>query len=151
MDSNGTQSIVTRCAGCGAKNRIAVVRLGEGPRCGKCKRALEPAAVPIYAVDDDFDLHVTSWTGVVVAEFYAVRDEGSKAALPMLEALAAERIPGLKIVKLNIDEEPLAAFKFKVRSVPTFAIFKDGAVAEIVTGPQPLEALRATVRRHLDR
>lgn len=143
------ESIVTRCPGCGAKNRIPVAKLGDAPACGRCKGRLEPASSPIYAVDADFDLHVANWKGVVLADFYAVWCGPCKALAPTLETLAAERIPGLKIIKINVDEEPLSAFKFKVRSVPTLVLFKNGAPAETLVGNQPLAALRAAVTRHL--
>jgi thioredoxin 1 len=53
------------------------------------------------------------------------------------------------VIKLNIDEEPLAAHKFNVRSVPTLVLFRNGVPVETLVGAQPLEALRAAARRHL--
>ncbi len=143
------ESIVSRCPGCGARNRIPVAKLGDAPVCGKCRRKLEPTAAPLYAVDADFETHIASWKGVVLVDFYAVWCGPCKMLAPTLDALAAERIPGLKILKLNVDEEPLSAHKFNVRSVPTLILFKNGVAVETLVGAQPIEALRAAVGRHL--
>lgn len=143
------ESLVTRCPGCGARNRVPVAKLGDRPVCGKCRRELEPAATPLYAVDADFEAHIAHWRGVVLADFYAVWCGPCKTLSPVLDALAAERIPGLKIVKINVDEEPLTAHKFAVKSVPTLILFKNGVPAETLVGAQPLAAMRDAVRRHL--
>ncbi|TGV29251.1 thiol reductase thioredoxin, partial [Mesorhizobium sp. M00.F.Ca.ET.186.01.1.1] len=55
----------------------------------------------------------------------------------------------LKIVKVNVDDNPDSAGRFGVMSIPTLIVFKDGQPVDKVIGFQPKEALMATVGKHL--
>ena len=61
---------------------------------------------------------------------------------PSLEELSAEFGDRVKIVKLNVDENPNAASKFGVRGIPTLLVFKDGKVASSKVGAAPKSALQ---------
>ncbi|NDE88089.1 MAG: thioredoxin [Gammaproteobacteria bacterium] len=66
----------------------------------------------------------------------------------MLDQLAAET-PGLKVVKVNTDEEPEVAGAYAIRSIPAVKLFRDGQVIDEFVGAQPLGAVRAFVEPHL--
>jgi thioredoxin 1 len=60
---------------------------------------------------------------------------------PSLEEISKEMDGKLKIVKLNIDENPMVPTKYGVRSIPTLLLFKDGQVAATKIGAEPKQRL----------
>jgi thioredoxin-like negative regulator of GroEL len=67
---------------------------------------------------------------------------------PVLDQLAANT-PGIKVVKLNTDEEPEVASAYSIRSIPAVKLFKNGQVVDEFVGAQPLGAVKAFVAAHL--
>ena len=65
--------------------------------------------------------------GVVLVDFYADWCGPCKMIAPLIDKLA-EEVTDAKIVKVNLDESPEIANKFRIKSIPTFIVFKDGDV-----------------------
>lgn len=61
---------------------------------------------------------------------------------PVLEELAAEFAPKIKIAKLNIDENNVTASQLGIMSIPTMVLYKDGQPVEKIFGYQPKEVLK---------
>jgi thioredoxin 1 len=59
----------------------------------------------------------------------------------VLEEIAAEHADKLRIVKLNIDDNPEVARKYGIMSIPTMSVFVDGEVAKSIVGAKPKAAL----------
>ena len=78
--------------------------------------------------DDTFDVDVIQSDKPVLVDFWAEWCGPCKQIAPHLDALAEEKGEVYKIVKLNVDENPMTAGKFSVRGMPTFMVFKDGKV-----------------------
>ena len=78
--------------------------------------------------DSDFTADVLQSDKPVLVDFWAEWCGPCKAIGPTLEEIAGEKKDSLSIVKLNIDENPLAPQKYNVRSIPTLLIFKNGEV-----------------------
>jgi thioredoxin 1 len=78
----------------------------------------------------------------VVVDFWAEWCGPCKMIAPALEELAVQFEGKVKVVKLNIDENPELAAQFGVRSIPTLAMFKAGEVADIKVGAAPKTALQ---------
>jgi len=68
---------------------------------------------------------------------------------PVLEEIAAEKAGRIKIVKLNVDENPMAGGAHRVQSIPTLILFKDGQPVERLVGALPREALLTRLQPHL--
>jgi len=68
---------------------------------------------------------------------------------PVLDQLAAESNGRYKIAKLNVDENPLTASQFNIRSIPTMLIFRNGKLVDQIVGAQPKEAIAARIGAQL--
>ncbi|MCU0830704.1 MAG: thioredoxin [Rhizobiaceae bacterium] len=80
----------------------------------------------------------------VVVDFWAEWCGPCRMIAPALEELAAE-MPGVKIAKVNIDENPELAAQFGVRSIPTLLMFKGGQVASNMVGAAPKSRLSSWI------
>lgn len=81
----------------------------------------------------------------VVVDFWAEWCGPCKMIAPSLDEISTEMAGKVKIAKLNIDENPDLAAQFGVRSIPTLAMFKDGAVADVKVGASPKNALSSWI------
>jgi thioredoxin 1 len=77
----------------------------------------------------------------VIVDFWAEWCGPCHAVSPVLDRIVDERDGDLKLVKVNIDEQPELAQQFGVQSIPTMILFKDGAPAAAAIGAQPKPAL----------
>lgn len=95
--------------------------------------------------NSNFQAEVLDSTQPVVVDFWAEWCGPCKMIGPHLEEISNELAGKVKVVKLNIDENPELAAKFGVRSIPTLAMFKGGEVADIKVGAAPKTALSAWI------
>jgi thioredoxin 1 len=95
-----------------------------------------------FVSDADFDKEVLQSSEPVVVDFYAEWCGPCKAMAPALEQVAAELKGKVKVVKLDVDQNPGTTQKYRIQAMPTLMVFKDGKVAE-----QRVGAL--TQKRHL--
>lgn len=69
---------------------------------------------------------------------------------PVLEKLANRYAGSLKVVKINVDDNPKAASTYDARSIPTLVFVKNGTIVDRVIGAQPEPALAAKIDQHLN-
>ena len=93
----------------------------------------------------NFQSEVLDSAEPVVVDFWAEWCGPCKMIAPSLEEISNEMAGKVKVVKLNIDENPELAAKFGVRSIPTLALFKAGEVADIKVGAAPKSALSSWI------
>ncbi len=79
--------------------------------------------------DQNFDNEVLKSTEPVLVDFFAEWCGPCKAMKPALDAVAAEMKGKLKVVKLDVDQNPSVTSKYGIRAMPTLMIFKGGQVA----------------------
>jgi thioredoxin 1 len=91
--------------------------------------------------DTDFDSEVLKATGPVVVDFWAEWCGPCRMIAPALEEIAGSLNGKVKIVKLNVDENPQTASKYGVMSIPTLMIFKNGEMASRQVGAAPKQKL----------
>jgi len=103
----------------------------------------------LHVTDDSFEKDVLKADKPVVVDFWAPWCGPCKTLGPMVEALAVEYQDRVIVSKLNIDDNPMAAGKYGVRSIPTLLLFKNGAVLDTLIGLVPKERLESFLKKGL--
>jgi len=96
--------------------------------------------------DESFEEMINSSDKPVMVDFWAPWCGPCKAIGPTVEALCAEYGDQMIFAKVNVDDNPLSPSKFGVQAIPTLIFFKDGKVAEQVTGMVAKEKLEETLK-----
>ncbi len=95
--------------------------------------------------DKDFETEVLKHGGPVVVDFWAEWCGPCKMIAPALEEIAGSMNGKVKIVKLNVDENPATAAKYGIMSIPTLMLFKNGELASRQVGAAPKQKLEAWI------
>ena len=95
--------------------------------------------------DDAFEAEALKSSTPVVVDFWAEWCGPCRQIAPALEEIAKEFSGKVKIVKLNIDENPRTPETYNVRAIPTLIMFKDGEVADTLRGAHPKNRLAAWI------
>jgi thioredoxin 2 len=117
------------CAHCGAKNTIRPSERGA-PHCGKCGK---PLAWVVDATDETFGVEAKAAPTVLV-DLWAPWCGPCRFVSPILAQLAAEFPGRLKVVKVNVDQNPRLAQQFDARSIPTMVVLQGGRVVDRIVG-----------------
>ncbi len=131
---------IVQCSNCGTKNRIPKSRLQDKPICGKCGSPLIVGIFherPVIVKDSTFSMEVLSYPGAVIVDCWAPWCGPCHMVSPILNELASEYAGRVKIAKLNVDENPLTASQYSIRSIPTMLFFRDGKFVKNLVGALP--------------
>ncbi len=101
-----------------------------------------------HASDANFDQEVVKANSLVLVDFWAEWCGPCRAISPILDMIS-ESTPQVKIVKVNIDENPATPSRFGVRSIPTLLLFKNGQVVATKVGALPKNLLEDWIQSHL--
>jgi thioredoxin 1 len=103
----------------------------------------------VNTTDTDFDQDVLQSDIPVLVDFWATWCGPCKSIAPILEDLANDYQGKVKIVKVDVDNNPQAASRFGIRNIPTLFVFKDGEKVDSVMGLQPKSELAKVLDKHL--
>ena len=88
-------------------------------------------------------------SGVTLVDFWAEWCGPCQMMMPILEELTGTMGDKATVAKVNVDEAPSLAAQFRVMSIPTLIIFKDGQPVDQMVGVQQVDALKTALEKHM--
>ena len=147
LDQRG---VLIPCPSCGKTNRIRYSSLGANTRCANCHAALPAPAEPIEAPDAAaFDALISASALPVVVDFWAPWCGPCRMMAPELDKVAKGAAGQWLVVKVNTEAVPELGERFRIRSIPTLALFQGGREVNRAAGARPEADIRAFVSTHL--
>ncbi len=99
--------------------------------------------------DNSFDAEVLKSNQPVLVDFWAEWCGPCRGLAPKLEEISNEMQGKVRVVKMNIDENPDTPSKFGIRSIPTMILFKNGADVGQLLGNLPKENILELIKKHV--
>jgi thioredoxin 2 len=142
MDEKG---VIMSCPSCGRRNRVPH---GKHAKCGECAAEIpspsEPIEVPSASA---FDALVRESRLPVVVDFWAPWCGPCRMVAPELVKVAAGNAGRFAVVKVNTDAIPELGERYRIRSIPTMAVFAGGKEVARTTGARPAAQIEEFVRQ----
>jgi thioredoxin 2 len=133
LDDRG---FIITCQSCGQKNRVPYS--SHETRCGKCKAAMRSPAEPIEVPSvETFDALIRSAGQPVIVDFWAPWCGPCRMVAPEIAKVAESNAGRLIVVKVNTDALPELGERYRIRSIPTMAIFEGGRETARTSGAMP--------------
>ena len=139
----GPESVLV-CANCGRKNKIRPSATGA-PHCGNCGK---PLPWLVNADDATFDIEANAAPAVVV-DLWAPWCGPCRFVSPILEDLTREYAGRLKVVKVNVDDNPVTQQRYQAFSIPTLVVLKGGRQVDRIVGAMPKSQLAIRLTPYL--
>jgi thioredoxin 2 len=135
LDDRG---VVMACSSCGQKNRVVYSHLGDAVKCGRCKTDLSATTTPLEVdTTADFDRLVAHSSIPIVVDYWAPWCGPCRMVAPELAKVAARSGGKFLVVKVNTDALADLGERFRIRSIPTMAVFSGGQEVKRTTGARP--------------
>jgi len=103
----------------------------------------------IDVTDQSFESEVLNSDTPAIIDFWAEWCAPCRAIAPIVKDLAEQYGEKVKIVKMNIDENPSTPSKYEVRAIPTVLAFRNGEVVEMLQGARPKGDFEEMIRKLL--
>ena len=99
--------------------------------------------------DATFADEVLNSKDTIMVDFWAEWCGPCRAVSPILDQIAAEHADKIKIVKLNVDDNPQMAMKYQITSIPAMKVFNKGQVEKTIIGAKPKFALEQDLAAYI--
>ncbi len=124
------------CPSCNAINNLPTARLGDGPRCGKCKQPLFQGA-PAELDQAGFNRQLANNDLPMLVDCWAPWCGPCRTMAPAFAQAATRLEPAVRLAKLNTEEVPAVAAQLGIRSIPTLILFRGGREIARMSGAIP--------------
>jgi thioredoxin 2 len=134
--------MITVCQVCHSQNRLPAARLHQSARCAHCKEPVSPPNHPIeMKTPGDFDELVHDSPQPVLVDFWAEWCAPCRLVAPEMIKIAHERHKRVIVAKVDTEALPSIAQRYAIESIPTMILFRDGRVAQRLSGARPASAI----------
>lgn len=138
------------CPSCGGVNRVPAERLGQNPKCGKCKSPLfQGKALPVDGAA--FTRQLQRSDVPLLVDFWAPWCGPCRMMAPAFEQAAAQLEPQVRLLKVNTEEEQAIGAQFGIRSIPTMILFAGGRELDRMSGALDASGIVNWTRQSLAR
>ena len=103
----------------------------------------------LHVTEATFDAEVLKSKQLVLVDFWATWCGPCRMIAPILDELAEEYAGRVKICKVNVDDEPALAQRYKIMSIPAVFLFRDGEVVEKMIGERPKQSFADAIEENL--
>ena len=100
----------------------------------------------VVITTENFEEEVMKSDIPVLLDFWAAWCGPCRMVAPIVAEIAAEYEGKIKVGKVDVDEEPALAASFRVESIPTLAVVKNGVVTDMAIGYRPKESIEAMLK-----
>ena len=136
------------CPHCLSTNNVTKLEVYKKANCGKCKESLlDPH--PLALSSDNIDAILESTEVPIIIDFWAPWCGPCKMFAPVFEQAARAYPLRALFAKVDTEAEQFLASRFKIRSIPTLIVFKEGKEIERISGAMDAESLDKFVERFL--
>jgi thioredoxin 2 len=143
-----SEAVHVPCPHCDTLNRLPRAKLADGGRCGACHQPLFEGR-PLALDATRFLRHLEKSDLPLLIDFWAPWCGPCRVMAPEFERAARRLEPQLRLVKINVDENPAVAERFAVRSIPTLALAHHGRELARTAGAMSAAQLEDWAREHL--
>ena len=138
MSELDDRGILSNCLKCGRRNRMRYEALGQTFHCAECKNELPALNEPVDARSDlVFDALISRSKLPVLVDFWAPWCGPCKMVAPEFRKVAQEMAGQFVLAKVNTEEVPSLAARFRITAIPTMVLFENGPEVARQAGAMP--------------